>query len=70
MSDIQPADDLPIAHLGPLTVAGASTWEMLKTDRKRLQGATNPIFDDLTHRARLTVTNMNDVVDVTSLLLG
>lgn len=44
--------------------------EMLKTDRKRLWGATNPIFDDLTHRARLTVTNMNDVVDVTSLLLG
>jgi hypothetical protein len=55
----QPIDDLE-----------AMSGEMLKTDHKRLRGATNPIFDDLTHRARLTVTNMNDVVDVTTLLLG
>jgi hypothetical protein len=29
MSDIQPADDLPIANLGPLTAAGVSTWEAI-----------------------------------------
>ena len=25
----QPVDDMPIANLGPLTVAGASTWEAI-----------------------------------------
>ena len=29
MSDIQPVEDLPIANLGPLTVAGTSTWEAI-----------------------------------------
>lgn len=29
MSEIQPVDELPIANLGPLTVAGASTWEAI-----------------------------------------
>ena len=61
---------LSLAANRPIDDLEGMTGEMLKTDRKRLRGATNPIFDDLTHRARLTVTNMNDVVDVTSLLLG
>ena len=160
MSDIQPADNLPIAHLGPLTAAGTSTWEAITelatlvpverwaivggqmvaihaalagvepprvtddgdvvvdvrvfgrqamrdvastltsidfkssespegvtrfergnakidllapegigANAETIRGATIPIFDDLTHRARLTVPNIDDVVDVASLLL-
>jgi hypothetical protein len=29
MTDTQPSDTLPVAHLGPLTAAGASTWEAI-----------------------------------------
>jgi hypothetical protein len=48
----------------------AMSGEMSKTDNKRLRAATNPIFDDPTHRARLTAPNIDDVVDVASMLLG
>jgi hypothetical protein len=60
---------LSLAANRPIDDLEAMSGEMSKTDRKRLRGATIPIFDDLTHRARLTVPNMNDVVDVASLLL-
>ena len=43
--------------------------EMSKKDRKRLRGATVPIFGDLTHRARSTASNIDDVIAVTSVLL-
>lgn len=29
MSNTQPSDELPVARIGPLTVAGASTWEAI-----------------------------------------
>lgn len=29
MTDAQPSDNLPVAHLGPLTPAGTSTWEAI-----------------------------------------
>ena len=60
---------LSLAANRPVDDLEAMSGEMSKTDRKRLRGATIPIFDDLTHRARLTVPNIDDVVDVASLLL-
>lgn len=29
MSDTPPSANLPVAHLGPMTTAGASTWEAI-----------------------------------------
>lgn len=61
---------LSLAANRPVDDLEAMSGEMSKQDRKRLRAATVPIFDDLTHRARLTVPNVDDVVDVTSMLLG
>lgn len=44
--------------------------EMTKKDRKRLRSALLPIFSDATHRARSTAANLEDVVEVVSILMA
>src|SRR4051812_24755072 len=61
---------LSLAADRPVDDLECMSGEMSRTDRKRLRAATTPIVKDLTHRARMTVPNIDDVVDVASMLLG
>lgn len=61
---------LSLAANRPIEDLDTMSREMSKTDRRRLRAATTPIFDDLTHRARSTVPNIDDVVDVAYVLLA
>ena len=51
MSDTEPSDNLAVAHLGPLTAAGASTWEAiaqlatLRPNEGAYAGAAGPSGD-------------------------
>lgn len=61
---------LSLAADRPINDLETMSGEMSKKDRKRLRSATAPIFDDLTHRARSTASNIDDVIDVASILLA